>query len=95
MGPMTRTKPKVLLAMSGGVDSSVAAVLLAEAGYDVTGVFLCLGTADKSSRGCCSPQDAACTCAQAGSAALLGCTEAEIPWPGSGTWDSLMSGSTR
>jgi tRNA-specific 2-thiouridylase len=32
-------KIKVLIAMSGGVDSSVAAALLVESGYDVTGMF--------------------------------------------------------
>ncbi|MGB8931548.1 MAG: tRNA 2-thiouridine(34) synthase MnmA [Anaeromyxobacteraceae bacterium] len=50
------------MAMSGGVDSSVAAALLRDAGHEVTGVFLCLGRAgdpDGDSRGCCSPQDAA------------------------------------
>ncbi len=33
-------KPHVLLAMSGGVDSSVAASLLLKKGYEVTGVFM-------------------------------------------------------
>ncbi|MFA6134832.1 MAG: tRNA 2-thiouridine(34) synthase MnmA [Phycisphaerae bacterium] len=59
---MTPQREKVLVAMSGGVDSSVAASLLVQAGYDVTGVFLCLGSAgaaDSATRGCCSPQDAA------------------------------------
>ena len=59
---MSLDSNKVLLAMSGGVDSSVAAAVLRDAGYEVTGVFMCLGSAgsaDGTSRGCCSPQDAA------------------------------------
>jgi tRNA-specific 2-thiouridylase len=41
---MSGRKPKVLLAMSGGVDSSVAAALLLREGYEVVGVFMRLGS---------------------------------------------------
>ena len=33
-------RERVLVAMSGGVDSSVAALLLRDAGYDATGVTM-------------------------------------------------------
>jgi tRNA-uridine 2-sulfurtransferase len=38
------TREKVLVAMSGGVDSSVAAALLVREGYDVVGCFMRLGS---------------------------------------------------
>ena len=47
---------KVMVAMSGGVDSSVAAALLAEEGHEVTGVTLKLWGGDSDS-GCCSVSD--------------------------------------
>jgi tRNA-specific 2-thiouridylase len=47
---------KVLLAMSGGVDSSVAGALLSRAGHEVVGVTMKLWGGD-SDTGCCSVAD--------------------------------------
>ncbi|HJC60626.1 MAG TPA: tRNA 2-thiouridine(34) synthase MnmA [Candidatus Dietzia intestinigallinarum] len=53
---------RVLAAMSGGVDSAVAAARAVEAGHDVVGVHLALSadpaTLRTGSRGCCSREDA-------------------------------------
>ncbi|HLY34375.1 MAG TPA: tRNA 2-thiouridine(34) synthase MnmA, partial [Jatrophihabitantaceae bacterium] len=53
---------KVLAAMSGGVDSAVAAARAVDAGWDVTGVHLALSPSPASlrhgARGCCSVEDA-------------------------------------
>jgi tRNA-uridine 2-sulfurtransferase len=52
---------RVLAAMSGGVDSAVAAARAAEAGHDVTGVHLALSKNAQSyrsgARGCCTLED--------------------------------------
>tara|TARA_B110000967_G_scaffold46696_1_gene47138 strand:+ start:1517 stop:2677 length:1161 start_codon:yes stop_codon:yes gene_type:complete len=53
-------KTKVVVAMSGGVDSSVVAGLMKEEGYDVTGITLKLYDDSKTSkegRQCCAGQD--------------------------------------
>jgi tRNA-specific 2-thiouridylase len=56
------TALRVLAAMSGGVDSAVAAARAAEAGHDVTGIHLALSANPSSyrtgARGCCTLEDA-------------------------------------
>jgi tRNA-uridine 2-sulfurtransferase len=56
------TAPRVLVAMSGGVDSSVTAALAVEAGWDVTGVHLKLADTPAhlqvQGKGCCTLADA-------------------------------------
>jgi tRNA-specific 2-thiouridylase len=53
---------RVLAAMSGGVDSAVAAARAVDAGHDVTGVHLALArnpqTYRSGARGCCTVEDA-------------------------------------
>ena len=52
---------RVLAAMSGGVDSAVAAARAVDAGHDVTGVHLALSrnpqTYRSGARGCCTLED--------------------------------------
>ena len=70
---MSSSRQKILLAMSGGVDSSVAAALLARQGHEVVGVFMRLGSPGEAldtmipggecdlkigKQGCCSVGDA-------------------------------------
>ena len=51
-----KRRGRVLVAMSGGVDSSVAAALLLEAGHDIAGVTMKLW-GGPSDTGCCSVSD--------------------------------------
>ena len=59
---MKNVKNRVLVAMSGGVDSSVAAVLLHEQGYEVIGITMRLfdnpfKNSNVLNKSCCSLDD--------------------------------------
>lgn len=55
---MKKTKPTIVVAVSGGVDSSVVAAMLAEQGYPVIGVMMHLWSEDgkECENKCCTPQ---------------------------------------
>jgi tRNA-specific 2-thiouridylase len=56
------TKPRIVVAMSGGVDSSVAALLARDAGLEVIGLFMRngvhVGAEESHAKSCCSVSDA-------------------------------------
>ncbi len=54
-----RSNPRVLVSMSGGVDSTMAAVCLLEEGWEVIGAHMQLYDVDRARpSGCCTPKDA-------------------------------------
>ncbi|MCB9846510.1 MAG: tRNA 2-thiouridine(34) synthase MnmA [Phycisphaeraceae bacterium] len=81
------SKGRVLVAMSGGVDSSVAAALLKQQGYEPVGCFMRLGTPEEASgppsllADSCPPRQAKQGCCSVGDAADARLVAAELGIP--------------
>ncbi len=99
--PTAQSQPRIVVGLSGGIDSAVCALLLREQGYEVIGVTLRLrpcGDIDSVRKSCCGPDAAG----MAGSVAaqlgirhyVLDCRErfeADVLRP---CWDDLEGGAT-
>ena len=56
---MTKSNNKIIVGLSGGVDSSVTALLLLEQGYEVEALFMKNWEEDDSSEHCSAAEDLA------------------------------------
>ena len=95
---LTRAEVRVLAAMSGGVDSAVAAARAVDAGHDVVGVHLALsaepGTLRTGSRGCCTRRGRRATPAGPPTCSASRSTSGTSPRGSPPTWSTTSSPST-
>jgi tRNA-specific 2-thiouridylase len=76
----TIKKQKVLVAMSGGIDSSVAAYLLKEQGYDLIGIHMKFWTEERKQEGFLSGKENKCCSIESVEDARDVCNQLNIPF---------------